>query len=155
MAGNSSYIAANKNETVINERLSEYAQRQTVSEDGSVFRYLMPKEFTAKLKELFPHYKKSIDKLIPAFSMEDWLDFIMGWFDADGCSKGVLKITAKEDNIQALKVASVVLASVGIRTRLSKQIKVRLNDKAFIRRDLTIVGLESRKAFKSYFSNIP
>lgn len=150
--GNSSYIATNKEETKINKTLIDLGYKQTAPDSDSVFRYLMPKEFTSQMKSLFPLYKSNLDVLTTRFSIGDWIDFIAGWFDADGSGKGTIKITAKEENIQALKLTSVVLSSLGIRTRLSDSIEVLLNEKVFYRRDLQVVGLESRLKFKELFS---
>ena len=41
-------------------------------------------EFTEKLHFLFPDYKINLHRLVDRYSLEEWLDFIMGWFDADG-----------------------------------------------------------------------
>jgi len=148
-AGNSNYIAVNKFETNLDGHVKAFSTSKLVNDNDNVNRYLLPADITKEIRRVFPHYK-SKENLTSLFSLDEWVDFIKGWFDADGCtSGGFIKLTAKEDNLFMLKRASVVLGSIGIRTVLSKPIRIQLEVKGkwYTRRDLYVTGLESRQSF--------
>lgn len=145
-AGGSSYLAVNKNEVKLLAHLRNFIVSEKEDNDG-VIRCLLNHQFTVKLKKFSKEYK-SVSNETADYNIQQWISFIRGWFDADGCaSGGFIKLTAKEERVQMLRDVSVVLASLGIRTRLSKPITVRIEDKTYVRRDLYVVGLESRIGF--------
>lgn len=147
--GNSTYVLVHQNDVELNEivKSHDYCQR-LVRTEGTLNVYLLSKDFTKYCKEVCP--KKDSFRLINNLNLQQSLEYIRGLFDADGCgSGGSLKITQKESRINLLKEVQVVLMSVGIRTRISLPTKVTLNGVEHTRRDVYIVGRESRDNFVS------
>lgn len=146
-SGNSTYVLVDQNDMELNEivKTHEYCQR-LVRTEGNLNVYILSKEFTKYCKAICPY--KDIFRLCGNLNIQQSLEFIRGLFDADGCgSGGFLKITQKESRVNLLKEIQVILMSVGIRTRMSLPTKVTINGVEHTRRDVYVVGRESRDKF--------
>lgn len=153
-SGNSTLVLVNKNESKIAEAIKPFVQRVTYSKD-SVDAWLLSKDMTKLIREYFPNHKDDISQLY-RLSIPEWISFLNGYFDADGCGhSGFLKITSTNSRLEMLRLCSSVLASIGVRTRISKVVPVTLKKtgKTYYRRDLYIIGQESRQVVKDLFLN--
>ena len=148
--GNSAYLYVNKDEeSEISSILkSEWIAKQCTDRSDGLSVYLLTKEFTKRCKEICP--SKDTFDILTLGATECILSFVRGLFDADGCgSNGKLKITQKESRLSILNDIQVVLGAVGIRTHITPSIEVTLNDKVYHRRDVHVVGRESRDLWLS------
>lgn len=153
--GNSNYFLFNLSEVDNAKNISPWIQRETKTTTPSVCYFLATKEFTRKVREIFPNGKEDISKLY-SLGIQELVDFIQGLFDSDGSGvKGWLKITQKASRKELLNLISTVLLSVGVRTSFSPRIDVTLpgRQKVYSRYDLRVVGQESRIAFLQTFNN--
>lgn len=153
--GNSNYFVFNLSEVGNAKNLSPWIQRETKTTTPSICYFLATKEFTRKVREIFPNGKEDISKLY-SLGIQELVDFIQGLFDADGSGvKGWLKITQKASRKELLNLISTVLLSVGVRTSFSPRIDVTLpgRQKVYSRYGLRVVGQESRIAFLQTFNN--
>lgn len=154
-AGNSNYFAFNLSEVGNAKNILPWIQSEAKTTTPSVCSFLATKEFTRKIREIFPNGKEDISNLY-SLSLQELVDFVQGLFDADGSGvKGWLKITQKASRKELLNLISTVLLSVGVRTSFSPRIDVTLpgRQKVYSRYDLRVVGQESRIAFLQTFSN--
>lgn len=153
--GNSNYFLFNLSEVDNAKNISPWIQRETKTTTPSVCCFLATKEFTRKVREIFPNGKEDISKLY-SLGIQELVDFIQGLFDSDGSGvKGWLKITQKASRKELLNLISTGLLSVGVRTSFSPRIDVTLpgRQKVYSRYDLRVVGQESRIAFLQTFNN--
>lgn len=153
--GNSNYFVFNLSEVGNAKNISPWIQRETKTTTPSICYFLATKEFTRKVREIFPNGKEDISKLY-SLGIQELVDFIQGLFDADGSGvKGWLKISQKASRKELLNLISTVLLSVGVRTSFSPRIDVTLpgRQKVYSRYDLRVVGQESRIAFLQTFNN--
>lgn len=153
--GNSNYFLFNLSEVDNAKNISHWIQHETKTTTPSVCYFLATKEFTRKVREIFPNGKEDISKLY-SLSLQELVDFIQGLFDADGSGvKGWLKITQKASRKELLNLISTVLLAIGVRTSFSKRVDVTLPGipKVYSRYDLRVVGQESRIAFLQTFNN--
>ena len=153
--GNSNYFVFNLFEVDNAKNLSPWIQRETKTTTPSICYFLATKEFTRKVREIFPNGKEDISKLY-SLGLQELVDFVQGLFDADGSGvKGWLKISQKASRKELLNLISTVLLSVGVRTSFSPRIDVTLpgRQKVYSRYDLRVVGQESRIAFLQTFNN--
>lgn len=153
--GNSNYFLFNLSEVDNAKNISHWIQHETKTTTPSVCYFLATKEFTRKVREIFPNGKEDISNLY-SLGLQELVDFTQGLFDADGSGvKGWLKITQKASRKELLNLISTVLLSVGVRTSFSPRIDVTLPgiSKVYSRYDLRVVGQESRIAFLQTFNN--
>lgn len=154
--GNSNYFLFNLSDVGNAKNILPWIQSEAkTTTTPSVCSFLATKEFTRKVREIFPNGKEDISKLY-SLGLQELVDFIQGLFDADGSGvKGWLKITQKASRKELLNLVSTVLLSVGVRTSFSKRVDVTLpgRQKVYSRYDLRVVGQESRIAFLQTFNN--
>lgn len=154
--GNSNYFLFNLFEVGNAKNISPWIQSEArPTSTPSVCSFLATKEFTRKVREIFPNGKEDISNLY-SLGLQELVDFVQGLFDADGSGvKGWLKITQKASRKELLNLVSTVLLSVGVRTSFSPRIDVTLpgRQKVYSRYDLRVVGQESRIAFLQTFNN--
>lgn len=153
--GNSNYFAFNLSEVGNAKNILPWIQSEAKTTTPSVCSFLATKEFTRKVREIFPNGKEDISNLY-SLGLQELVDFTQGLFDADGSGvKGWLKITQKASRKELLNLVSTVLLSVGVRTSFSKRVDVTLpgRQKVYSRYDLRVVGQESRIAFLQTFNN--
>lgn len=154
--GNSNYFLFNLFEVGNAKNISPWIQSEArPTTTPSVCSFLATKEFTRKVREIFPNGKEDISNLY-SLGLQELVDFIQGLFDADGSGvKGWLKISQKASRKELLNLISTVLLSVGVRTSFSPRIDVTLpgRQKVYSRYDLRVVGQESRIAFLQTFNN--
>lgn len=154
-SGNSNYFVFNLSEVGNAKNILPWIQSEAKTTTPSVCSFLATKEFTRKVREIFPNGKEDISNLY-SLGLQELVDFIQGLFDSDGSGvKGWLKITQKASRKELLNLVSTVLLSVGVRTSFSKRVDVTLpgRSKVYSRYDLRVVGQESRIAFLQTFNN--